>query len=45
MGKTAELKVAQKTFIETVHKEGKPPKLIAEVAGFLQSALSKHMES
>ena len=33
MGKTADLKVVQKTVIDTLHKEGKPQKVIAKEAG------------
>ncbi len=41
MGKTADLTVVQKTFIDTLHKEGKPETFIAKEAGFSQSAVSK----
>ncbi len=40
MGKTADLIVAQKTIIDTLHKEGKPQTFIAKEAGCSQSAVS-----
>ncbi len=43
MGKTADLTVVQKTFIDIFHKEGKPQTFIAKEAGSSQSALSKHV--
>ena len=43
MGKTADLTVVQKTIIDTLHKEGKPHKLIAKEADCSQSAVSKHV--
>ncbi len=43
MGKTVDLKVVQKTIIDTLHKEGKPQTLIAKEAGCSQSAVSKHV--
>ncbi len=43
MGKTADLRVVQKTIIETLHKEGKPQTFIAKEAGCSQSAVSKHV--
>ena len=43
MGKTADLTVVQKTIIDTLHKEGKPQKVIAKEVGCLQSAVSKHI--
>ncbi len=43
MGKTADLTVAQKTIIETFHKEGEPQTFIAKEAGCSQSAVSKHV--
>ncbi len=43
MGKTADLKVVQKTIIDTLHKEGKPQTCIAKEAGCSQSAVSKHV--
>lgn len=42
MGKTADLTVVQKTIIDTLHKEGKPQKVIAKEVGCSQSAVSKH---
>jgi len=35
MGKTADLRVVQKTTIDTLHKEGKTQKVIAKEAGCL----------
>ncbi len=43
MGKTADLKVVQKTTIDTLHKEGKTQKVIAKEAGCSQSSVSKHI--
>ncbi len=43
MGKTADLRVVQKTIIDTLHKEGKPQTFIAKEAGCSQSAVSKHV--
>ncbi len=43
MGKTADLTVVQKTTIDTLHKEGKTQKVIAEEAGCSQSSVSKHI--
>uniref|UniRef100_A0A8C7E2M2 Transposase Tc1-like domain-containing protein n=1 Tax=Naja naja TaxID=35670 RepID=A0A8C7E2M2_NAJNA len=43
MGKTADLTVVQKTIIDTLHKEGKPQKVIAKEVGCSQSAISKHI--
>ncbi len=43
MGKTTDLTVVQKTIIDTLHKEGKPQKVIAERAGCSQSAVSKYI--
>ncbi len=42
MAKTAD-RTVQKTFIDTLHKEGKPQTLIAKEAGCSQSAVSKHV--
>ncbi len=42
MGKTADLTVAQKTIIDTLHKEGKPQTFIAKETVCPQSAVSKH---
>ena len=39
MGKTADLTVVQKTVIDTLHKEGKPQKVIAKEVGCSQSAV------
>ncbi len=39
MGKTADLTVVQKTTIDTLHKEGKTQKVIANKAGCSQSTL------
>ena len=43
MGKTTDLTVVQKTIIDTLHKEGKSQKVIAERAGCSQSAVSKYI--
>ncbi len=43
MGKTADLTVVQKTIIDTLHKEGKPPTFIAQKAVCSQRAVSKHV--
>ncbi len=43
MGKTADLSIVQKTFIDTLHKEGKPQTFIAKEAVCSQSAVSKHV--
>ncbi len=43
MGKTADLTVVQKTIIDTLHKEGKPQKVIAKEVGCSQSAVSRHI--
>ncbi len=43
MAKTADLRVVQKTIIDTLHKEGKPQTFIAKEAGCSQSAVSKHV--
>ena len=43
MGKTADLTVVQKTVIDSLHKEGKPQKVIAKDAGCSQTALSKQI--
>ncbi len=44
MGKTAELAMIQKTNIDALHKEGKSQKVITEMCGCLQSAVSKHIK-
>ena len=33
MGKTADLTIVQKTIIDTLHKEGKPQKVMAKEVG------------
>ncbi len=43
MEKTADLTVVQKMTIDTLHKEGKPQKVIAKEAGCSQSSVSKHI--
>lgn len=43
MGKTSDLTIVQKTIIDTLQKEGKTQKVIAEKAGCSQSAVSKHI--
>uniref|UniRef100_A0A8C6YAN8 Transposase n=1 Tax=Naja naja TaxID=35670 RepID=A0A8C6YAN8_NAJNA len=43
MGKTADLTVVQKNIIDTLYKEGKPQKVIANEVGCSQSAVSKHI--
>ncbi|KAG5274109.1 hypothetical protein AALO_G00159280 [Alosa alosa] len=45
MGKTADLIVVQKTLTASLHKEGKPQTVIAEMAGGSQSAVSKHIHA
>ncbi len=44
MGKSADLAMIQKTNIDTLHKEGKSQKVIAERGGCSQSAVSKHFK-
>ncbi len=44
MGKTADLAMAQKTNIDTLHKEGKSQRVITERCGCLQSAVSKRIK-
>ncbi len=47
MGNTADLAMAQKTIIDTLHKEGKSQKVISvitERGGCLRSAVSKHIK-
>ncbi len=39
----ADLRVVQKTIIDTLHKEGKPQTFIVKEAGCSQSAVSKHV--
>lgn len=43
MGKTSDLTAVQKATIDTLHKEGKTQKVIAEEAGCSQSSVSKHI--
>ncbi len=42
-GETSDLKVVQKTIVETLHKEGKSQTLIAKEASCSLSAVSKHV--
>ncbi len=44
MGNTADLAMAQKTIIDTLHKEGKSQRAITERGGCSRSALSKHIK-
>lgn len=39
MGKTADLKVVQKTIVDILYEEGRPQTVIAEMAGCWQSAV------
>ena len=41
MGKADDLKAVQKTIIETLHKEGKPQKVIAEEVGMFPKCCIK----
>ncbi|XP_008293500.1 uncharacterized protein rbis [Stegastes partitus] len=43
MGRAPDLSEAQKDIIDTLHKEGRPHKFIAEKAGCSQSSVSKHI--
>ena len=43
MGKTADWTVVQKTVTDTLHKEGKPQRVIGKDAGCSQTAVSKHI--
>ncbi len=43
MRKTSDMTIAQKTIVDTLHKEGKPQTFIAKEAGCSQSAVSKHV--
>ena len=43
-GKTSDLTVVDETIIDTLHKEGKAQKVIAEKAGCSQSSVSKHLK-
>ncbi len=36
--------MVQKTIIDTLHKEGKSQRVITERCGYLQSAVSKHIQ-
>ena len=45
MGKTSDLTVVQKTIIDTLHKERKTQKVIAERAGCSQSTVSSKADS
>ncbi len=42
MGKTADLTVVQKTTIDTLHKEGKTQKVIAQEAGCSELCVQAH---
>ncbi len=42
MGKTADLAMVQKTIIDTLHKGSKSQRVITEMGGCSQSAVSKH---
>ncbi len=44
MGKTAEMAMVQKTYIDTLHKEDKSQRVITERGGCSQSAVSKHIQ-
>ncbi len=44
MGNIADLAVVQKTIIDTLHKEGKSQRVIAERGGCSRSAVSKHIK-
>ncbi len=44
MGKTADLAMVQKTNIDALHKEDKSQRVITERCGYLQSAVSKHIQ-
>ncbi len=44
MGNTADLAMAQKTIIDTLHKEGKSQRVITERSGCSRSAVSKHIK-
>ncbi len=44
MGNIADLAVVQKTIIDTLHKEGKSQRVIAERGGCTRSAVSKHIK-
>ncbi len=44
MKNTADLAMIQKTNIDALHKEGKSQRVITEMCGCLQSAVSKHIK-
>ncbi len=44
MGNTADLAMVQKTIIDTLHKEGKSQRIIAERGGCSRSAVSKYIK-
>ncbi len=44
MGKNADLAIVQKTIIDTLHKEDKSQRVIAERGGCSMSAVSKHIK-
>ncbi len=44
MGNTAELAMAQKTIIDTLHKEDKSQRVITGKGGCSMSAVSKHIK-
>ncbi len=44
IGNTADLEMVQKTFIDTLHKEGKSQRVITESGGCSKSAVSKHIK-
>ncbi len=44
MGNTADLAMVQKTIVDTLHKEGKSQRVIAERGGCSRSAVSKHFK-
>ncbi len=44
MGNTADLAMAQKTIIDTLHKEGQSQRAIPERGGCSRSAVSKHIK-
>ncbi len=44
MGNTADLAMVQETIIDTLHKEGKPQRVITEMGGYSRSAVSKHIK-
>ncbi len=44
MGNTADLAMVQKTIIDTLHKEGKSQRVIAERCCSSKSAVTKHIK-